>query len=102
MPIIEQEIDLALDQYVLNLDTLKSMCLNDTEWALGLNVLSKTLDLTKALAEVTRVREGKVYELGFIVEATLEQVEALNTFLSETNIRFTQLSKEQVKAIKGE
>lgn len=116
MSTIEQEIDIALEKYVLDLDTLKSMCLNDTEWALGLDVLNKTLDLTKALAEVTRVRnvapkstptpvintEGKTYELGFIVEATLEQVEALNTFLSETKIRFTQLSKEQVKAIRGE
>ena len=68
MSLIEKEIDIAVETYVNNVDALKSLCNSDVEWSLALKVLTETLDLPKALAELTRVRELKIELVSYETE----------------------------------
>ena len=108
MSLIEKEIDVAIETYINNLDTLKTICETDYEWSLALKVLRETLDLTKAIAELTRVRdlanaikEEKTpikedddepkFKVTFECNITRLQAQKLSEFLRENHIDFKQL-----------
>ena len=100
-----------------DLEVIESLCVNDVELEIGKNELLKNLDLKKAIDKIKECREiekikkdkiktthydEKIFELGFIVQVSYNQATALNDFLATNGIKFVQLTKEQIKKIKGE
>lgn len=107
---IEREMELAVETYHTNLDTLKSLCKTEYEWSQTLKVLRDTLDLSKAIAELNQVREladaikeekavaqEDVSEPRFdiVIECKVTRLQAkvLGEFLRSANIEFKQINK---------
>lgn len=116
---IKKELIGIHNKFSDDIEILASICGNEVEFEIGSQELERTLDLKKARDQVMNYREierikkekqskvtshyeEKIFELGFIVQVSYNQATALNDFLATNGIKFAQLTKEQIKEIKGE
>lgn len=116
---IKKELIGIHNKFSDDIEILASICGNEVEFEIGSQELERTLDLKKARDQVMNYREierikkekqskvtshyeEKTFEIGFIVQVSYNQATALNDFLAINGIKFVQLTKEQIKEIKGE
>lgn len=120
---IKEEMEIRITKIENDIQVLKQVILNETEFAYALNYYlkdfdlnatianyretSKTIDNLQAKKEVDKAIEkedSKKYRLAFAIEATKKQVEELQSFLNNHKIRFVQIKNNQLisETLKGE